>query len=464
MKCPNCGAELPDDAAFCMICGAPMEKKEEEVTETPVPPVEPVTPVTPVEPEPVVEETPAEMPTVEEVQEMPSMNEVPPANDGGSVPPVPPMPNFDDTAPPVPPVNPGKPATKKPFPKKLVIIGGVAAVVVAACIAAFFYFSSFVTVRLITDNLSAAVTGGNNYGTVAFNGYGRDMTELVEKYSEKASGSVEDLSNLDWNSLADSVNEYADIYAFESSIVYNVEYPEGKENGKLSNGDVIKITAEYDEDLAKELHINVKDTEYEYTVEGLADLIEVDLFEGLEVGWGVSYYGGSPTLQVNQTSEDELLSNISYYTEEVDDNTIEVTASIDEENLISQGYIAKDSTYTKTYDIGRKPIPITSLAGEGVEEAYRAEAEKVATAYQNMCSTIYVEGNPVTISSYTVTELDEGWSGIDAEVTYTLSDGRTYSTYYDLMLYRMEDDSIGSLMDYEFDSDSCELSEYDIDD
>ena len=463
MKCPNCGAELPDDAAFCMICGAPMEKKE-EVTETPVPPVEPVTPVTPVEPEPVVEETPAEMPTVEEVQEMPSMNEVPPANDGGSVPPVPPMPNFDDTAPPVPPVNPGKPATKKPFPKKLVIIGGVAAVVVAACIAAFFYFSSFVTVRLITDNLSAAVTGGNNYGTVAFNGYGRDMTELVEKYSEKASGSVEDLSNLDWNSLADSVNEYADIYAFESSIVYNVEYPEGKENGTLSNGDVIKITAEYDEDLAKELHVNVKDTEYEYTVEGLADLIEVDLFEGLEVGWGVSYYGGSPTLQVNQTSEDELLSNISYYTEEVDDNTIEVTASIDEENLISQGYIAKDSTYTKTYDIGRKPIPITSLAGEGVEEAYRAEAEKVATAYQNMCSTIYVEGNPVTISSYTVTELDEGWSGIDAEVTYTLSDGRTYSTYYDLVLYRMEDDSIGSLMDYEFDSDSCELSEYHIDD
>ena len=463
MKCPNCGAELPDDAAFCMICGAPMEKKE-EVTETPVPPVEPVTPVTPVEPEPVVEETPAEMPTVEEVQEMPSMNEVPPANDGGSVPPVPPMPNFDDTAPPVPPVNPGKPATKKPFPKKLVIIGGVAAVVVAACIAAFFYFSSFVTVRLITENLSVAVTGGNNYGTVAFNGYGWDMTELVEKYSESASQSVEDLSNLDWNALADSANEYADVYNFESSIVYNVEYPEGKENGTLSNGDVIKITAEYNEDLAKELHINVKDTEYEYTVEGLADLIEVDLFEGLEVGWGVSYYGSTPTLEVNQTSEDELLSNISYYTEEVDDDTIEVTASIDEENLISQGYIAKDSTYTKTYDIGRKPIPITSLAGEGVEEAYRAEAEKVATAYQNMCSTIYVEGTPVTISSYTVTELDEGWSGIDAEVTYTLSDGRTYSTYYDLMLYRMEDDSIGSLMDYEFDSDSCELSEYDIDD
>ena len=463
MKCPNCGAELPDDAAFCMICGAPMEKKEE----VPVPPVEPVQPV---EPEPVVEE---EKPVVEEVNEMPSIEPEAPVTpepvmeDGGNIPPVPPVPPASDAgqvppAPPAPPV--GKPAGKKPIPKKLLIIGGVAVVAIVACIAAFLYFGSFVNVHLITDNMSVAVTGGNNYGTVAFNGYGRDMTELVEKYSEKASGSVEDLSNLDWNSLADSVNEYADIYAFESSIVYNVEYPEGKENGTLSNGDVIRITAEYDEDLAKELHVNVKDTEYEYTVEGLADLIEVDLFEGLEVGWGVSYYGDTPTLKVEQTSEDELLSNISYYTEEVDDKTIEVTASIDEENLISQGYIAKDSTYTKTYDIGRKPIPITSLAGEGVEEAYRAEAEKVATAYQNMCSTIYVEGNPVTVSSYTVTELDEGWSGIDAEVTYTLSDGRTYSTYYDLVLYRMEDDSIGSLMDYEFDSDSCELSEYDIDD
>ena len=460
MKCPNCGAELPDDAAFCMICGAPMEKKE-EVTETPVPPVQPV------EPEPVVEEEKAEeMPTVEPIDEMPSVDEPTPEplmNDAGDIPPVPPVPPVSDAGQ-VPPAPPHKPSVKKPIPKKLIIIGAVAVVAIVACIAGFLYFGSFVTVHLITDNLSAAVTGGNNYGTVAFNGYGRDMTELVEKYSDSASQSVEDLSNLDWNALADSVNDYADIYAFESSIVYNVEYPDGKENGTLSNGDVIKITAEYDEDLAKEMHITVKDTEYEYTVEGLADLIEVDLFEGLEVGWGVSYYGGTPTLKVEQTSEDELLQNISYYTEEVDDNTIEVTASIDEENLISQGYIAKDSTYTKTYDVGRKPIPITSLSGEGVEEAYRAEAEKVATAYQNMCSTIYVEGNPVTVSSYTVTELDEGWSGIDAEVTYTLSDGRTYSTYYDLVLYRMEDDSIGSLMDYEFDSDSCELSEYDIDD
>lgn len=463
MKCPNCGAELPDDAAFCMICGAPMEKKEEAPVEPvqPEPPVEPVTPVPPVEPEPVMEETPEEMPAVEEVQEMPSMNEVPPVDDVGSVPPVPPMPHFDDTTPPVPPVPPAK---KKPFLKKLVIIGAVAVVAIVACVAGFLYFGSFVTVHLITDNLSAAVTGGNNYGTVAFNGYGRDMTELVDKYSESASQSVEDLSNLDWNALADSASDYADIYNFESSIVYNVEYPEGKENGTLSNGDVIKITAEYNEDLAKELHINVEDTEYEYTVEGLADLIEVDLFEGLEVGWGVSYYGSTPTLEVEQTSEDELLSNISYYTEEVDEDTIEVTASIDEENLISQGYIAKDNLYTKTYDIGQRPIPITSLDGEGVEQAYREEAEKVATAYQNMCSKIYVEGNPVTISSYTVSEIEEGWSDIVAEVTYTLSDGRTYTRSYDLMLYRMEDDSISSLMDYEFDSDSCEIREYDLDD
>ena len=460
MKCPNCGAELPDDAAFCMICGAPMEKKE-EVTKTPVPAVQPV------EPEPVVEEEkPKEMPTVEPIDKMPTVEEPAPEplmNDAGDIPPVPPVPPVSDAGQ-VPPLPPHKPSVKKPIPKKLIIIGAVAVVAIVACVAAFLYFGSFVDVHLITDNMSVAVTGGNNYGTVAFNGYGRDMTELVEKYSEKASGSVEDLSNMDWNSLADSVNDYADIYAFESSVVYNVEYPEGKENGTLSNGDVIKITAEYDEDLAKELHINVKDTEYEYTVEGLADLIEVDLFEGLEVGWGVSYYGATPTLKVEQTSEDELLSNISYYTEEVDDNTIEVTASIDEENLISQGYIAKDSVYTKTYDVGRRPIPITSLSGEGVEDAYRAEAEKVATAYQNMCSSIYVEGNPVTISSYTVTEFDESWNGIEAEVTYTLSDGRTYSTYYDLVLYRLEDDSIGSLMDYEFDSDSCELSEYDIDD
>ena len=468
MKCPNCGAELPDDAAFCMICGAPMEKKNDEVKEPELPSIdaEVEKPVEPLVPEkPVVEEKPEEMPSVEPLpsgNEVPHVEEpepvkqepVPPVDPGMPVPPVPPK----------PPVEPGKPAGKKPIPKKLIIISAVAVVAIVACIAGFLYFGSFVTVHLITDNLSAAVTGGNNYGTVAFNGYGRDMSELVEKYSDKASQSVDDLSNLDWNALADSASDYADIYAFESSIVYNVEYPKGKENGTLSNGDVIKITAEYDEDLAKELHITVKDTEYEYTVEGLADLVEVDLFEGLEVGWGVSYYGSTPTLQVEQTSDDELLQNISYYTEEVDDTTVEVTASIDEESLISQGYIAKDNTYTKTYDVGQRPIPITSLDGEGVEEAYRQEAEKVATAYQNMCSKIYVEGNPVTISSYTVTEIDEGWSGIDAEVTYTLSDGRTYTTSYDIMLYRMGDDSISSLMDYEFDNDSCELSKYSLDD
>lgn len=454
MKCPNCGAELPNDAAFCMICGAQIEKND--TVKEPEPPAEPV--------KPVEEDKPEEMPAVDpvqEVQEMPAFTNPeeepsaePPVDNGGPVPPIPPK----------PPVEPGKPQGKKPFPKKLAIIGGAAVVVIAACVAAFLYFSSFVTVRLITDDMAVAVSGGNNYGTVAFNGYGRDMTELVEKYSDSASDSVEDLSNLDWNALADSASKYADYYSFESSIVYSVEYPEGKDNGTLSNGDVIKIKAEYNKDLAKELRINVKDTEYEYTVEGLADLVEVDLFEGLEVGWGVNYYGSTPSLKVEQTSDDELLQGISYYTEELDDNTVEVTASIDAEYLISQGYIAKDNQYTKTYDVGQRPIPITSLAGEGVEEAYRAEAEKVAAAYQSMCSKIYVEGNPVTVSSYTITELDEGWSGIEAEVTYTLSNNRTYSTSYDLVLYRMEDDSISSLMDYEFSNNSCELSDYDLDD
>ena len=39
---------------------------------------------------------------------------------------------------------------------------------------------------------------------------------------------------------------------FKDSVEYTVTYPEGKENGDIANGDVITITASYDEEAAKE--------------------------------------------------------------------------------------------------------------------------------------------------------------------------------------------------------------------
>ena len=118
---------------------------------------------------------------------------------------------------------------------------------------------------------------------------GYDKTDVSKKYRDKL----------------------RDAQKLVASLEISYELPEGKVNGKLSNGDVIKFTIEVDEELAEELGLTIKDATFEYTVEGLKPLAKFDILSYFDLA-GDGYDGyGTVSLKCNQTVTKQV-GNISF--------------------------------------------------------------------------------------------------------------------------------------------------------
>ena len=91
-----------------------------------------------------------------------------------------------------------------------------------------------------------------------------------------------------------------------ASLEISYELPEGKTNSNLSNGDVITFTIECDEKIAEKLGLTIKDTTFEYTVEGLKTLAQFDVLSCFDLkAEGYDGYG-SVKLECNQNGTKQL--------------------------------------------------------------------------------------------------------------------------------------------------------------
>lgn len=151
--------------------------------------------------------------------------------------------------------------------------------------------------------------------------------------------------------------------AFTQSYVY-FEYPESK----LSNGDTVTVTANYNSDDAEENLVIIENDTKEYTVSGLKEPEEIDPFENLEI----TYTGASPyiTASIDSTKCKSLVNN--YISFSVDDtylrngDTFTVTASYSEYDAEEYGFIV--TSEAKTYTVENQPEYVTSLDGLDLTE------------------------------------------------------------------------------------------------
>lgn len=151
--------------------------------------------------------------------------------------------------------------------------------------------------------------------------------------------------------------------AFTQSYVY-FEYPESK----LSNGDTITVTANYNSDDAEENLVIIENDTKEYTVSGLKEPEEIDPFENLEI----TYTGASPyiTASIDSTRCNSLVNN--YISFSVDNgylrngDTFTVTASYSEYDAEEYGFIVTNEA--KTYTVENQPEYVTSLDGLDLTE------------------------------------------------------------------------------------------------
>ncbi|MCM1543079.1 MAG: hypothetical protein NC121_17725 [Blautia sp.] len=206
----------------------------------------------------------------------------------------------------------------------------------------------------------------------------------------------------------DDAEAFRGVYTVESSVKYEVS---PREN--LSNGDVVTVTAKVDNEAVGGYKIEFTGKEREFTVEGLKEVEEVDLFKGVEE----QFEGFAPYVKAVLRTQDAGNAVYVRYTLDRSENlaegdTVVVTAEFDADSLLQQGYIAAsdmkefavpecDRYVTELADI---PSETADKMNRQFEDAFRAE---VANSWRNKDALDSIE----FLGAYLLTEKEGVGSG-----------------------------------------------------
>ena len=456
--CGNCGTQVGDDADFCPNCGQKLKGEMEQPAEQAAPvqeqPAEQETPVQeqPAEQETPVQEQPAEQaaPVQEQpaeqaapVQEQPQQGQFQSQPQQGQFQSQPQQGQFQSQpqqgqfqgqpqqgqfqGQPQQGQFQGRPQQgqfqgqpqqarppKKPFKmtKQLwALLIAVIAVVVVAIVALVVVKNQKKKVN-INDYISVEYNGYETAGTAYVDFDETGFSEAVIKAQGKKLKNVKSLDDLDWSDLTDLMG--SSNWDLIDSITFDV-----KPDSDLSNGDVVTVTASWNEDYEKKAGVKILSKEQEFTVEGLEEVKEVDPFEDIEV----TFSGTPPYVYPNWTnnSDDDYLRYLWFNFEDYDSldvgDTVTLTVDESEENALANGY--KFTQTSKEYIVSGVDSYVTSAADISADnlDSMKNEATDVLDAYfANNNSYIGNSGFSYEGSYYLVAKNSDTWG--DTNVLY----------------------------------------------
>lgn len=177
----------------------------------------------------------------------------------------------------------------------------------------------------VTESLTVKFEGCNGYG----------IAELENEY-----GWEDDAFEAAGIDSIDSFSSLADGLAIESAVSYEV-FP----NENLSNGDKVTVKATFSNETVENYNIKFTSKERTFTVEGLPEVKQVDLFENIEV----EFNGIAPNAKASviDASSDHYV--MTTYKLDKDSNLnvgdfVTVTAKYDQKKLLENGYMAESDT------------------------------------------------------------------------------------------------------------------------
>ena len=447
--CGNCGTQVGDDADFCPNCGQKLKGEMEQPAEQAAPvqeqPVEQETPVqeqpaeqeTPVQEQPAEQETPVQEQPAEQaapVQEQPQQGQFQSQPQQGQFQSQPQQGQFQRQpqqgqfqGQPQQGQFQGRPQQgqfqgqpqqarppKKPFKmtKQLwALLIAVIAVVVVAIVALVVVKNQKKKVN-INDYISVEYNGYETAGTAYVDFDETGFSEAVIKAQGKKLKNVKSLDDLDWSDLADLMG--SSNWDLIDSITFDV-----KPDSDLSNGDVVTVTASWNEDYEKKAGVKILSKEQEFTVEGLEEVKEVDPFEDIEV----TFSGTPPYVYPDWTnnSDDDYLRYLWFNFEDYDSldvgDTVTLTVDESEENALANGY--KFTQTSKEYIVSGVDSYVTSAADISADnlDSMKNEATDVLDAYfANNNSYIGNSGFSYEGSYYLVAKNSDTWG--DTNVLY----------------------------------------------
>ena len=303
---------------------------------------------------------------------------------------------------------------KKPFKmtKQLwALLIAVIAVVVVAIVALVVVKNQKKKVN-INDYISVEYNGYETAGTAYVDFDETGFSEAVIKAQGKKLKNVKSLDDLDWSDLTDLMG--SSNWDLIDSITFDV-----KPDSDLSNGDVVTVTASWNEDYEKKAGVKILSKEQEFTVEGLEEVKEVDPFEDIEV----TFSGTPPYVYPDWTnnSEDDYLRYLWFNFEDYDSldvgDTVTLTVDESEENALANGY--KFTQTSKEYIVSGVDSYVTSAADISADnlDSMKNEATDALDAYfANNNSYIGNSGFSYEGSYYLVAKSSDTWG--DTNVLY----------------------------------------------
>ena len=264
----------------------------------------------------------------------------------------------------------------------------------------------------INDYISVEYNGYETAGTAYVDFDETGFSEAVIKAQGKKLKNVKSLDDLDWSDLTDLMG--SSNWDLIDSITFDV-----KPDSDLSNGDVVTVTASWNEDYEKKAGVKILSKEQEFTVEGLEEVKEVDPFEDIEV----TFSGTPPYVYPDWTnnSDDDYLRYLWFNFEDYDSldvgDTVTLTVDESEENALANGY--KFTQTSKEYIVSGVDSYVTSAADISADnlDSMKNEATDVLDAYfANNNSYIGNSGFSYEGSYYLVAKSSDTWG--DTNILY----------------------------------------------
>lgn len=348
MFCPNCGKQIDDDSLFCEFCGT---KITSEVSNNV---------------KPIAQETTAPKP--EEVKNVNQTQEIKPQ--------------------PQPQINP----TRKKMPAyaiALICIGS--AILTFGIVACIFVFSG-TSIKMLEDD-SFYSSGYNGYGSLEANFEDYFLSKVEDEYEilEAEYGSTCSLINiLSSNKCSKLSNKITFLKMGDESIKVYYETNNDKPLDKLSNGDTVTVTIDYNKEYFRKAGYRLSSVKKKYKIEGLPEPQVIDVLSNVNLEWksdGYSFY-----LEV-EPSEGCPVDIVPCEITEPDENG-DVVVTIDLYELSEKyGYVVSEDNLSKTFHVGSTPERI-----DYISDSNRSKVKKLAVSvlydnYVGKCSDDLYGGN-----------------------------------------------------------------------
>ncbi len=399
MICTKCGAKIPDDSAFCQICGNPVgdsghkkiidgelkNTENNEKTDGAVNTVPPAQDVNQDQAQSTAQANNVNPPQGYASNQGPQgqfTKQGPQGQQGQFAKPQ--MPYYQSA----PQMGGGSVPVKKPFPKKALIIAIIAA---AAVIALVLFINLKPTVVSLNKYLTITTTGYDSVGKAStiFNSeqFERDYSGKI-----KAKKAFADYLRQDTDSIFSLNSASADLMAIgflEDQISGSLD-----KTSKLSNGDEIKYIWECNDAVIEKLFkVKLNYSDITYTVENLKPVEKKDVFANISL----NFSGIAPTGRIDNVVNPEGLSLKYSKTDGLSNgDKITVTASIGDEGsfIEKHGWLPKEMT--KDYEVSGLSSYVRTISevnGASLEAMKKEAGDQVASNIaRNYASTTVTEG------------------------------------------------------------------------